>query len=123
MIAQFIKFCFVGASGAIIDFGLTYLLKEKAHWNKYIANSTGFITAATSNYILNRIWAFENHNPAIGRQYVMFMIISAGGLLLNNGTIYLLTKKINMPFYVSKVLATGMVMLWNFGMNYLFTFR
>jgi putative flippase GtrA len=123
MLAQFVKFCVVGASGTVIDFGLTYLFKEKVHLNKYISNSIGFISAATSNYILNRIWSFENHNPAIGEQYMLFMSISLLGLLINNGVIYLLTKKLHMNFYVAKVIATGVVTLWNFVMNYLFTFR
>ena len=41
MIAEFIKFCVVGGSGVGVDFGITYLLKEKARINKYIANSAG----------------------------------------------------------------------------------
>jgi len=123
MLAQFVKFCVVGASGTVIDFGLTYLFKEKVHLNKYISNSIGFLSAATSNYILNRIWSFENHNPAIGEQYMLFMSISLLGLLINNGVIYLLTKKLHMNFYVAKVIATGVVTLWNFVMNYLLTFR
>jgi len=123
MLAQFVKFCVVGASGTIIDFGLTYLLKEKAHLNKYFSNSFGFLSAASSNYVLNRIWAFENHNPAVGEQYMLFMAISLLGLLINNSVIYLLTKKMHLNFYVAKVFATGVVMVWNFIMNYLFTFR
>jgi putative flippase GtrA len=123
MIEQFIRFCVVGVSGTIIDFGTTFLLKEKAHINKYIANSTGFTLAATSNYILNRVWSFENHNPAIGKQYLLFMVISVMGLLINNLMIFLLTKKWNANFYLSKVAATGLVMIWNFLMNFFFTFR
>lgn len=123
MIEQFVKFCVVGGSGAIIDFGLTYLFKEKVKVNKYVANSIGFVSAATSNYILNRIWSFQNHNPAIGEQYLLFMAISVVGLLINNGVIYLLTKVFHLNFYVAKVLATGVVTLWNFLMNYLFTFK
>ncbi|MBB3187920.1 GtrA family protein [Microbacter margulisiae] len=123
MLIQFVRFCVVGASGTIIDFGLTYLLKEKLRLNPYVANSTGFATAASSNYLLNRIWAFHNHNPQIGEQYALFMLIAVIGLLINNATIYFLVKKWHMNFYVSKVVATIVVTLWNFGMNYLFTFR
>jgi len=123
MLIQFIRFSVVGASGTAIDFGLTYLLKEKLRLNPYIANSTGFIIAASSNYLFNRIWAFRNHNPQIGEQYTLFMIIALIGLLINNATIYLLIKKWHLNFYLSKVAATVIVMIWNFGMNYLFTFR
>lgn len=68
MIIQFIKFCVVGASGLLVDFGITYLCKEKIKLNKYIANSLGFIAAASSNYLLNRMWTLENTDPNISTQ-------------------------------------------------------
>lgn len=60
VLLKFIKFCAVGGSGIIIDFGLTYMCKEMIKINRYLANAIGFITAATSNYVLNRIWTFES---------------------------------------------------------------
>ena len=57
MIEQFIKFCVVGGSGVFVDFGITYLCKEWLRLNKYVANSAGFLCAATSNYVLNRLCA------------------------------------------------------------------
>jgi putative flippase GtrA len=123
MFLQFVKFCVVGFSGMVIDFGLTYLMKEKFRMNRYVSNSIGFLSAASSNYILNRIWSFQSHNPAIGEQYLLFMTISLIGLLINNGVIFLLTKIFRLNFYLSKVFATGVVTLWNFVMNLLFTFR
>ena len=44
------------------------------------------------------------------------------GLALNNAIIYVLNERLRMNFYVSKLIATGVVMLWNFGANYTFTF-
>lgn len=123
MLIQFVKFCVVGFSGTIIDFGLTYLLKEKLQANKYIANSFGFVAAATSNYILNRIWSFHSKSPDIGEQYMLFMGIALLGLLINNGVIYLLTKIFHLNFYVAKVIATGVVTIWNFALNYWITFQ
>lgn len=63
MIEQFFKFCVVGGSGVFVDFGVTYLCKEWLKLNKYVANSLGFLCASTSNYILNRIWTFQNEIP------------------------------------------------------------
>ncbi len=122
MVAEFIKFCVVGGSGVGVDFGTTYLLKERIRLNKYIANSIGFICATTTNYILNRIWTFTNHDPAIAQQYLTFLGISIVGLGINNGVIYLLADRMRMNFYLSKLFATGIVTIWNFLMNYYFTF-
>jgi putative flippase GtrA len=120
---KFIKFCIIGFSGMLVDFGLTWLLKEKWHINKYIANSSGFIAAASSNYLLNRIWTFESHSPQIIAEYLSFLAISIVGLALNNLIIWILSDKLKGNFYVSKIIATGIVTLWNFGMNARFTFK
>ena len=131
MIEQFIRFGVVGFSGLFVDFGTTWLLKEKVGLNKYISNSLGFLFAATSNYILNRIWTFGSTNPQIGLEYSLFLVISLIGLLINNAILYLLTEKISVPFfpkseklrfYLSKLIATAFVTVWNFLMNYFFTF-
>ena len=122
LLFKFIKFCIVGFSGMVIDFGTTWLLKEKARVNKYIANSTGFILAATSNYIWNRFWTFHSENPSIATEYFSFILISLAGLGINNLILYLCTEKLKMNFYLSKLIATGFVTIWNFIMNYLITF-
>jgi len=122
-ILKFLKFCTIGFSGMVIDFGTTWLLKEKIKINKYIANSCGFILAASSNYLWNRVWTFKSHNSNIGTEYVSFFAISLIGLGLNNLIIWILSDKMKWNFYLSKVIAIGIVTLWNFGMNFLFTFH
>ncbi len=122
MFLQFIKFCVVGGTGVVVDFGITFLFKEKLKLNKYIANSLGFMAAASTNYLLNRWWTFRSHDPEVAQQYVQFVGISAIGLILNNIIIYLLNDKARLNFYLSKLIANGLVTLWNFFMNYYFTF-
>jgi putative flippase GtrA len=123
IIIKFLKFCVVGFSGMLIDFGTTWLLKEKARVNKYIANSTGFVLAATSNYIWNRIWTFESSNSEIAVEYFSFILISVAGLGINNLVIYILNDRLKLNFYLSKLLAIGVVTIWNFVMNFIITFR
>lgn len=122
MFLQFIKFCVVGGTGVVVDFGITFLFKEKLKLNKYITNSLGFMAAASTNYLLNRWWTFRSHDPEVAQQYVQFVGISAIGLILNNIIIYLLNDKARLNFYLSKLIAIGLVTLWNFFMNYYFTF-
>jgi putative flippase GtrA len=120
---KFLKFGLVGFSGLFVDFGTTWLLKEIFKVKKYISNSVGFTFAATSNYILNRVWTFNSTNPAVIVQYSKFFGIAIIGLLINNLIIYLLTdRKYKLNFYFSKAVATVVVFIWNFFMNYIFTF-
>ncbi|MBR5782336.1 MAG: GtrA family protein [Bacteroidales bacterium] len=122
LISKFIKFGVVGCSGMLIDFGATYICKEKLKLNKYLSNCIGFILAATSNYILNRIWTFESHKEEIGVQYFQFMIVSIIGLGINSLILYLLTDKLKLNFYFSKLIAIAITTIWNFFANLLFTF-
>ncbi|MDR1417166.1 MAG: GtrA family protein [Prevotellaceae bacterium] len=121
MIAQFIKFCVVGGSGVAVDFAVTYVCKEQLKINKYLANALGFVTAASSNYILNRLWTFHSHNN-IPAEYAKFIGIALVGLAINSAVIYLLAGKLKIHFYLSKLLAIGVVTVWNFFMSYLFAF-
>ena len=121
-ILKFLKFGVVGFSGVFVDFGITWVLKEKLRINKYVANTTGFLAAVVSNYVLNRLWTFESHDPAVAAQFSKFFALSLVGLGLSNLIIYLLTEKMKTNFYVAKLVATGVVMIWNFWANYTFTF-
>ena len=67
---KFLKFGVVGFSGVFVNFGVTYVCKEWLKWNKYLSNILGFVVAASTNYLLNRIWTFESSNPQIGVEYV-----------------------------------------------------
>jgi putative flippase GtrA len=123
LIGKFLKFGVVGLSGTAIDFFFTWLCKEKLRWNKFISNSIGFTLAATSNYLLNRIWTFESENPEVGREYLSFFLVSLVGLLLNNIFLYLFHEKAKLNFYLAKAFAIALVTVWNFLANYLFTFQ
>lgn len=123
LISKFLKFGVVGFSGTIIDFFFTWLCKEKLRWNKFVSNSIGFLLAASSNYVFNRIWTFESDNQQVGREYLSFFLISLIGLLMNNFFLYLLHEKARISFYPAKALAIALVTIWNFLANYLFTFQ
>ena len=122
LILKFLKFCVVGFSGMVVDFGVTWLCKEKFKWNKYVSNSIGFVLAATNNYIWNRWWTFQSDNANIPIEYGKFLVISVIGLGLNNLVVYLLHEKLKLNFYFAKLIAIGVVTVWNFVMNYRFTF-
>lgn len=122
LIYKFIRFGLVGFSGIFVDFGTTYLLKEKLKVHKYIANSCGFLLATVSNYLLNRYWTFQSTDPKAFEQFGKFFAIAIIGLIFNNLIIYILNDKLKINFYLSKVFAIAAVSVWNFFANYIYTF-
>ncbi|GIZ10408.1 GtrA family protein [Flavobacterium sp. UMI-01] len=120
---KFFKFGLVGFTGLLIDFGVTWFCKEKLKWNRYVANSAGFLFGVTNNYFLNKYFTFDNHNPEIGLQFLSFLIIAIVGFSINTSVLYSLQKKTSINFYASKILVTIIVFFWNFGANSFYTFK
>lgn len=122
-IGKFIRYAIVGFAGLLVDFSVTYLFKEYAKVSKYLANSLGFSIAVITNYVLNRYWTFGAGDENVFIQFGTFVLVSIIGLFINNFVIYMLNEKWNINFYISKVFAVGVVVLWNFFVNYYYTFR
>ena len=119
---KFVKFGVVGLFGVFVNFGVTFVCKEWFKWNKYLSNVLGFVFAASTNYLLNRIWTFQSTNSQIGAEYAKYFAISLVGLGIDTLTVYVLNGKLKWNFYLSKVFAVGASTLWNFFGNLLFTF-
>ena len=119
---KFLKFGIVGFTGLFVDFGVTYVCKEWLKIQKYIANSIGFTVAASTNYILNRVWTFKSQDPNIALEYTEFFIISLIGLAINNFILWVILTKFKINFYLAKLFAIAVVTVWNFLANYFITF-
>jgi len=122
VLLKFMKFGAVGISGLFVDFGITFLCKEIIKIPKYISNAIGFTMAASTNYLLNRIWTFQSQDPGIALEFSKFFIVSLIGLGINTLILWLLVSKFKMNFYLSKLFAIAVVMIWNFLANLLYTF-
>jgi putative flippase GtrA len=133
LITKFIKFGIVGASGAVIDFGLTALCKGILGMPELLANAIGFTVAATSNYFLNRVWTWKSTSKEVGVEYAKFFFVSLIGLAINSLIVFLLKDTSIVPrfvdtnldwdFWVAKIIATAIVTMWNVLANNFFTFR
>lgn len=117
------KFGIVGFSGMVIDFGITYLCKEKLKINKYVANILGFSFAVINNYFLNRIWTFNSSNAHWQSEFLRFLFFSLTGLIVNTLLIFLLNGKMKINFYLSKAIAIICVFFWNYSLNAIFNFK
>tara|TARA_B110000305_G_scaffold38701_1_gene39578 strand:+ start:709 stop:1083 length:375 start_codon:yes stop_codon:yes gene_type:complete len=123
MLIKFIKFLIVGVSGLIIDFGLTYLCKEKIKLNKYLSNSIGFLVAGINNFILNREWTYNGSSGDIMIQFPVFISIVLVSLLVLNTTVWLGINKLKLNFYLSKIIGIVIITFLNFYAHLFITFN
>jgi putative flippase GtrA len=79
---QFLRFCLVGASGYAVNLAVyAALLAAGLHYSA--AASISFLTAATSNYVWNRLWTFEARQTRLLSQSIRALGVSALSLGAN----------------------------------------
>ena len=128
---RFLKFIAVGMTGTVVDFGILTALKEWAHFPTLPANIISFSTAMVNNFTWNYLWTFrDRRHGKMLTQFITFMIIAVIGLVLNSLTLMALEKPMGTLFAIpqqgylpAKVIASTVVMLWNFFINKWWNFR
>lgn len=121
LINKITRFIIVGGIATIIDFVFLYIFKEFLNFNVIIANTLSFIISVTYNYIASVTWVFDvNINKNKKMQFILFIIFSVIGLIINNLILYVLTSIIGIYYLISKVIATAIVMVFNFVTRKLF---
>lgn len=127
IVQQFIRFAIVGATCALIDWGVFYLIKVLTGWQsqdlKQVTKGISFIVSASISYLWNRSWTFESKKGVLSTQAIKFFIVASTGLGLNNLFFYIVTGLIKLADIWGLIIATGLVTFWNFFANRLWTFR
>ena len=115
LLMQIMKFVIVGGIATIIDFGVLVLLKEVFGMKPVIANVISFTVSVIYNYIASVKWVFDvNKDQDKKTQFVVFVILSVIGLGINTLIIWLCDDVLGIYYLIGKVLATGIVMVFNF---------
>ncbi len=85
VLLQFLKFGVVGTFGFVVDTSTVYALRGSL--GLYGAGAAAYLTAASGNWVLNRIWTFRGKGgqPA-HRQWALFLMANLVGFMLNRGT-------------------------------------
>ncbi len=82
-LAQFVKFCIVGLSSTVIDFGGLNLLHFQFGLPIAAAASLSFLAAVGNGFYWNRRWTFRAVEQDPKKQYVKFLLTNCVGWLLN----------------------------------------
>lgn len=111
-IAQFIKFCVVGASSAIIDVGILNLLVIFAHFNVYLSGTISFVFATINGYTWNRLWTFKTARR--WRDYIKFLIIQTINLGIHLLIMYIMIDGFHIWYNTAKATAIVIGTIWTF---------
>jgi putative flippase GtrA len=85
LLGQFLRFGVVGTLGFIVDTATVYGLRHAL--GLYGAGMVAYLTGASGNWVLNRIWTFRGRGTGPAhRQWAIFMATNLVGFVLNRGT-------------------------------------
>ena len=127
LIAQFVKFGFVGGLCFLIDFGL-YTFLNYIGFPYLVSGCIGFVVSVSVNYILSMRYVFTGRDDiSKQREFITFVVLSVIGLGLNELLLYLCVDQLYAKSKIlsgsmgdrtaemlAKVFATAVVMVYNF---------
>lgn len=114
LIKQIIRFGIVGLVATIIDFLLLFCLTDFLNIYYLVSSIISFIISLLVNYILSIKWVFDVKKKQTYREVLLFIILSTIGLLINQLILYIFTDIFNIYYIFSKLVATLIVMIYNF---------
>ncbi|MBU1119403.1 GtrA family protein [Patescibacteria group bacterium] len=124
---QLVRFGVAGGLNTLLDWGILNLLTTT--FNVYsgelilVFNIFSVSAALVNSYILNKYWTFRATGQAkTSTQIGKFLAVSIVGIVINSAIVYVVTTIIGVQFglaenhwaLAAKMLATGVVFIWNF---------
>ena len=121
------RFYTVGASGFVINYLISILFAGGISDLWYLhANIIGIAISMTTNFILNKIWTFEDKDfstKAIIKQYSKFVGFSTLGAMVQLAMVFSLVEWHQMTYPLALILAVATAAFGNFVLNKKWTFK
>lgn len=115
------SFVLVGGFATGVQYALMSLLIWLADCPLVLASGVGFAISAVANYLLNARLTFRS-NESHAKTLPRFIVTAVLGLLINSGLLAFLAS-LGMHPALAQPLTTVGVLLWNYMLNALWTFK
>lgn len=128
LLAQIFKFAIVGGISFVVDFAVYGIMCNGLGIHYSISGVAGFVVSVIVNYLLSMRFVFESkEDMRKDKEFVIFVVLSLIGMILNSVILYICIDLIYMHWMwlnqildielmnlAAKVIATGIVMVYNF---------
>jgi len=111
---QLIKFGIIGGFAFLIDYSLLYTLTEFLGIYYLYSSIISFTISLIFNYIASIKWVFDVSKKQTLKDFSIFVLLSLIGLGINQLIMYIMVEKARIWYMFSKIVATIIVMVWNF---------
>lgn len=115
MLKKIVNFGIVGVIATIIDFGVLFVLKSLCNVDVYIATTLAFIVSLIFNFVASMKYVFKaKEGMSVTKQCIVFVVTAVIGLGINEAIMYLCIEFLSLYYMIGKLLATCVVMVFNF---------
>lgn len=121
LIKQFSQFTLVGAVATSAHFLMLIILVQGLDVSPVGASASGFACGALVGYILNYRITFRS-SKRHWQTLPKFGLVALSGLAINTLIMYGLINQLGAHYLASQLVATAMVLMWNFSVNRWWTF-
>ncbi|MBY0563986.1 MAG: GtrA family protein [Hyphomonadaceae bacterium] len=118
---QLVRFVAVGAVATAVHYAILIALVELAGMPPVFSTTAGYAAGTVVSYVLNRRFTFKSNAPHHA-SFPKFVALNAIGMLLN-GAIFAALISLGVWYVLAQVIATGLVLIWNFLGARFFAFR
>lgn len=120
--SQFYCFAFVGIFGTACHYIILISFVNLVYDNPLWGSILGSVVGASVNYLLNYHWTFQSKKKH-RETMIKFYTVASSGLILNAIIMALTVELLNIYYLFSQLLATIIVLFWNFLANKIWTFK
>ncbi|HQW20420.1 MAG TPA: GtrA family protein [Rhodocyclaceae bacterium] len=115
ILKQFLQYVLVGGVAFVIDFSILFLLTDRFELHYLTSATAAFLIGLAVNYVLCIAWIFDVRTIANRHhEFAIFASIGISGLTLNTGLMYVLTDLADVHYLLSKLIAAGLILIFNF---------
>jgi putative flippase GtrA len=115
LLQQILKFGVVGVIATGIDFGILFCLTEFVGIDPVVSAAFSFTGGLIFNYVASMRFVFTHKQGLTRRrEFLIFLALSLVGLAINQLVMWLGVDFARVNYLLVKVLATAIVMCWNF---------
>jgi len=120
------RFFTVGASGFLINYLVSYILAIVVSNVWYLqATLMGIIVSITTNFLLNKVWTFEDKDFSLKhsfRQYGSFLALCSLGAIIQLSLVFIFVEYSRIQYGLALIMAVCVASVGNFLLNKKFTF-
>jgi putative flippase GtrA len=120
-IYRLIRFCLVGGSVAVVDFGTVWLLSHLLQ--PLAAVSIAYFVGVTCHFLLNKFWVFRCRRSDYVRQLMKYLTVVLSSWLTTLVTVQLCLSTITHNILIAKFFAVPPATLVGFVLMQFFVFR